>query len=144
MAPPDAELLEKLRAALDPRAEICEAYVFGSVARGEPHPGSDLDIAVYVDPAALAAPGFGYDAELGADLQRALGRSDVDLVVLNSAPPLLYYRVLRDGLRLLTRDPAATTTREGYALSRYCDYLPQLAKIERAHAERSGRRSQGR
>jgi hypothetical protein len=40
--------------------------------------------------------------------------------------------VLRDGRRLLSRDLRATTTREGYALSRYCDYVPQLAKIEAA------------
>jgi uncharacterized protein YutE (UPF0331/DUF86 family) len=40
--------------------------------------------------------------------------------------------VLRDGIRVLSRDVAATTTREGRALSRYCDYVPQLAKIEAA------------
>lgn len=26
----------------------------------------------------------------------------------------------------------ATTTREGYALSRYCDFVPQLAKMQAA------------
>lgn len=54
------------------------------------------------------------------------------MVVLNRAPPVLYHRVLRDGRRILTRDLRATTTREGYALSRYCDFLPQIAKIEAA------------
>ena len=34
-----------------------------------------------------------------------LGLNDVDVVVLNRAPPLLYRRVLRDGVRLLARDP---------------------------------------
>ncbi len=75
-------------------------------------------------------------AVLSAHLQGALGRSDVDVVVLNSAPPLLYYRVLKDGIRLLSRDLAATTGREGMALSRYCDYLPQLQIIEQVHRER--------
>lgn len=41
---------------------------------------------------------------------------------------------LRDGQRILARDLRATTIREGYALSRYCDYVPQLAKIEAALA----------
>lgn len=36
----------------------------------------------------------------------------------------------------IARDPAATTTREGRALSRYCDFVPQLAKIERAASAR--------
>ena len=67
----------------------------------------------------------------------ALGSNEIDVLVLNQAPPVLYHRVLRDGRRLLARDLRATTTREGYALSRYCDYLPQLAKIE------AGRRAGG-
>jgi hypothetical protein len=41
-----------------------------------------------------------------------LGRNDVDVVVLNDAGPLLYHRVLRDGERILSRDPGATTARE--------------------------------
>lgn len=48
---------------------------------------------------------------------------------------------LRDGQRILSRDLRATTTREGYALSRYCDYVPQLAKIA---AARGGAAKDGR
>lgn len=132
---PDREQIETLRAALIDRAEILEAYLFGSQARGEARAHSDVDVAVYVDAGRAPAGAFGYDAELGAVLMRTLGRG-VDVVVLNRAPPLLYHRVLRDGVRLLARDLVATTTREGRALSRYCDFVPQLAKIERAAAAR--------
>ena len=68
--------------------------------------------------------------ELTAHLMGMLRTNEIDVVVLNRAPPVLYHRVLRDGRRILARDLRATTTREGYALSRYCDYLPQIAKIE--------------
>jgi len=44
--------------------------------------------------------------------------------------------VLRDGVRILSRDLAASTTCEGQALSRYCDFLSQLAKIQAAHRGR--------
>ncbi len=119
---------------------MLEAYLFGSVARGDASDHSDVDVAVTIDPAAATADGpFGWDAECLTDLMAALGRNDVDLVVLNQAPPVLYHRVLRDGVRLLSRDLKATTTREGRALSRYFDYLPQLAKIERARREAAGR-----
>jgi uncharacterized protein len=134
----DSPLASALRTALEARSEVREAYLFGSQARGDQRPNSDVDVAVYVDPPALQAPGFGYEAELGAALQSALGRNDVDIVVLNVAPPLLYYRVLKDGVRLLSRVPSETTSREGYALSRYYDYIPQLAKIEAAHRRRQG------
>lgn len=126
-------LAGRVRDALLARTEVLEAYLFGSQATGTAQAHSDVDVAVYVDPDALrAAGGYGYAAALTADLMSALGRNDVDVVLLNRAPPLLYHRVLRDGTRLLARDPAATTTREGRALSRYCDDLPRLAILERA------------
>jgi predicted nucleotidyltransferase len=130
------ELLACLVAALRPRAEVLEAYLFGSLATGSAHAHSDVDVAIYLaDPRPVSSP-FGYAADLGAELMAALKTSRVDVVVLNDAPPLLYHRVLRDGQRILSRDLRATTTREGYALSRYCDFVPQLAKIEAAHAAR--------
>ncbi len=134
--PQDSELVGKLRAALTGRPEILEAYLFGSQARGEGRAHSDVDVAVYVDATSAADGVFGYEAELGATLMRALGTSAVDVVLLNGAPPLLYHRVLRDGVRLIARDLAATTAREGRAVSRYCDFVPQLAKIERAASAR--------
>lgn len=122
-------VLDSLRERLEQRPEILEAYLFGSHARGEAMPHSDIDIAVYVDRERLPPAPWGYAAELTTDLMAGLGRNDLDVVVLNDAPPLLYYQVLRDGERLLSRELAATTTREGYAYSRYCDYLPVLRKI---------------
>ncbi|MGH7304425.1 MAG: type VII toxin-antitoxin system MntA family adenylyltransferase antitoxin [Candidatus Rokuibacteriota bacterium] len=144
MAPDDRALLAQLTRALEPRREILEAYLFGSAATGSAQAHSDLDVAVYLADSRPQASAFGYVADLAATLMRALGIPRLDVVVLNDAPPLLYHRVLRDGVRVLARDLRATTTREGRALSRYCDYVPQLAKIEAAHrarieAERFGR-----
>lgn len=130
------EIIERLRETLARRAEVLEAYLFGSWARGEAQPHSDVDVAVYVDEARVASTPFGYDAELAAELMAALGTDRVDVVLLASAPPLLYHRVLRDGIRLLARDLRETTAREGRALSRYCDYVPQLAKIDAAASRR--------
>jgi predicted nucleotidyltransferase len=130
-------LSARLRAVLEAREEIVEAYLFGSAAAGSAQAHSDVDVAVYL--AGPRPPGspFGYVADLTAALMRALGVNRVDVVVLNEAPPLLYHRVLRGGVRILARDLRATTTREGQALSRYCDYVPQLAKIDAAHRART-------
>ena len=130
------QLVESLRRHFDARPEILEAYLFGSCARGQAQSHSDVDVAVSVDPVGLPDSPFGYAADLTAALATALGSDAVDLVVLNQAPPLLYHRVLRDGVRVMTRDLAATTTREGRALSRYCDYVPQLRKTDAARVER--------
>lgn len=129
----DLTLERRLAEALAPRAEVLEAYLFGSRALGRAAPHSDIDVAVYVDEG-HAASAYGYAADLTAHLIQALGTDAIDVVVLNRAPPLLYHRVLRDGRRILSRDLRATTTREGYALSRYWDYVPVLARIEAAQA----------
>lgn len=128
----DADLEARLVRALELRPEVLEGYLFGSQATGRAQPHSDIDVAVYVEPSNGASTAYGYAAELTAHLMAALHSNEIDVVVLNRAPPVLYHRVLRDGRRILARDLRATTTREGYALSRYCDYLPQLAKIEAA------------
>jgi len=138
------EIVETLREALLRRPEVLEAYLFGSVARGEVAPHSDVDVAVYLDPEAADASGIGFDAVIGAELMATLRTDHVDVVILNGAPPLLYHRVLRDGVRLFARDLRATTVREGRALSRYCDYVPQLAKIRAAREARVARGELGR
>ncbi|MGH7288613.1 MAG: type VII toxin-antitoxin system MntA family adenylyltransferase antitoxin [Myxococcota bacterium] len=142
--PSREQVLSAARAVLEPRDEVLEAYLFGSLARGEAQPHSDVDVAVYVDPAAHSESALGIDAEIGAELMRALGSNRVDVVLLNASSPLLYHRVLRDGVRILSRDLRATTTREGRALSRYCDYVPQLAKLRTAHEARRARGEYGR
>ena len=127
-----AEIECALVRALEPRGEVLEAYLFGSRATGRAQAHSDIDVAVYVDGKKTADAAYGYVAELTAHLMAKLHSNEIDVVVLNGAPPVLYHRVLRDGRRILARDLRATTTREGYALSRYCDFLPQIAKIEAA------------
>lgn len=126
------ELVQRIARLLAPREEILEAYLFGSQATGRAQAHSDIDVAVYVDERRASRGAYGYAAELTSALMAGLGTNAIDVVVLNRAPPLLYHRVLRDGERILARDLRATTTREGYALSRYCDYVPQLAKIAAA------------
>ena len=136
MTPHDHARMARLAESLDPRREILEAYLFGSAATGSAQAHSDLDVAVYLADPRPPGSRFGYAADLASALMSALGAPRVDIVILNDAPPLLYHRVLRDGVRILARDLRATTTREGRALSRYCDYVPQLAKIDAAHRAR--------
>jgi len=132
------QLTLRLQNALAKHPEVLEAYLFGSRANGNEHAASDVDVAVYVDRARTRAGTFGYQAELTAELMSSLQTNAIDLVLLNDAPPVLYHRVLRDGIRFMSRNLRDTTTREGQALSRYCDFLPQLAKIE--YALQSGSR----
>jgi uncharacterized protein len=81
-------------------AELCRRYkvremaVFGSAARGEMHPGSDIDVMVEFDPDANAGWEF---FELEEELARVLGRK-VDLGTKRSLKPWVRPSALRDAL----------------------------------------------
>ena len=79
---PDRHLTERLAELLDPREEILEAYLFGSHARGQAQPHSDVDVAVYVDKSLVDEGRWGYRAELTTVLMDALATNNVDVVVL--------------------------------------------------------------
>jgi predicted nucleotidyltransferase len=101
--------------ARDPR--VIALYVFGSVASGRARPGSDVDLAVLLDrPVSLAE-----ELDLRAELARALGRGDVDLVLLREASPLLAYEVVTGGRRLHARDRDEADRFEEGSVRRYLD-----------------------
>jgi predicted nucleotidyltransferase len=91
------ELLHAKRKEILALAERYGAYnvrVFGSVARGEAGPTSDVDLLVDLRPDV----GLEYIA-LWQDLQDLLGR-DVDLVTEQALPPYLRPRVLKEAVPL--------------------------------------------
>jgi predicted nucleotidyltransferase len=69
--------------------------VFGSVARGDTRPDSDIDLLIdIVGPTTPWFPG-----SLLAELEKTLGRR-VDIVITRSLSPLLREEVLRDAIPL--------------------------------------------
>lgn len=112
-------LLDQLRGA---PAEVVCAYVFGSFARGEAGPRSDIDVAVLFEKPPESRLGAG-PLDLEGDLERALGRP-VQLVVLNRAPADLVHRVLRDGRVTIDRDRARRIRFEVAKRNEYFDLEP--------------------
>ena len=100
------DCIEAVRRMLEGRAAVQVAYLFGSVARGQRHPGSDLDLGVLFSP--IPAPA--HLDQLVTDLEAAAG-CRVDLVVLNEAAPLLTHEAIRTGRVIVCRDAPATSAR---------------------------------
>ena len=107
------------------RQEIQAAYVFGSVAAGRARVDSDVDIAVLVRRIAPSRM-LKYRLKLMADLGSALHRSDVDVVILNEAPPLLAHRVLSQGKLIFERSASARIQFQVKTASRYFDLIPMF------------------
>ncbi|MEW6392614.1 MAG: nucleotidyltransferase family protein [Pseudomonadota bacterium] len=88
------EALTKLRAAkpLLDRYGVARVGVFGSTARGEAGPDSDVDVLVEFDPGRV--PGWEYFT-LGDELALVMERP-VDVVTPKSLPRLMKDRVLSE------------------------------------------------
>lgn len=108
------------------RREIQAAYVFGSVAAGRVRADSDVDIAVLVDRRVRPAHMLKYQLKLMADLGSALHRSDVEVVILNEAPPLLAHRILSQGKLVFERSASARVEFQVKTAGRYFDLIPMF------------------
>jgi uncharacterized protein len=140
MAPPN-ELADLLSPALD-RDGVVAAYLFGSRARGAARRGSDIDVATWLDPRLGPRERLDRQLALAADLEGRAG--DVDLVVLNDAPPLLRHRVLRDGIVILDREPVLHVRLRTDALIEFLDTEPLRVAVDAAQRRRLAEDSFGR
>lgn len=110
------------------RRDVAAAILFGSTARGEARPDSDIDIGVLLTPEAAQQ---GIDrSRLIADIMGVLMTNNVDVVILNRASPLLMHRVVRDGRVIYSADDGALAEFTIRAIQQYEDTRP-LRKLLR-------------
>lgn len=124
------------------RREIAAAYVFGSVATRRTRKESDVDVAILLARPLPASRALSYRLKLMVDLGSALHRSDVDLVLLNDASPLLAHRVLSKGRLVFERSRSARVRFQVQTAGRYSDLIPMFEthiRYMKGHA-REGRR----
>lgn len=118
------------------------AYAFGSVPEGRAHGESDLDLAVLLDWNVYPdrrARGNRQVALISA-LIGALALNEIDLIILNDAPPLLARRIVREGRRLHSANPESVHDFERDVQLRAADVEPfvrrwrarLLEKLERS------------
>lgn len=143
---PDSEsfegLIKELREVLARDERVDFAWLFGSAARCEDGPLSDIDVAVLLSPSIAPQDRLDVAAALWENLERRCPR--VDLVILEEAPPALRHRVFREGILLVERDERRRVAFEAKAIQEYLDfqYLADIydrALLARAAEGRLGR-----
>jgi hypothetical protein len=114
------EILEKRRVLL--------AYLFGSQATGQTGPLSDIDIAVYFDETLGNDERFDLRLVVLGELTDLFKTDEIDLVVLNDAPPLLAHRIIKDGTLLFCGNDKLRVEHEVKVIMKYLDWKPYLDK----------------
>lgn len=144
---PHADLVElsgaltRVLAALAFETSLVAAYGFGSVFQDRSIAESDIDIGLLFDRDATdEARRLDLAARIHTELQRVSPR-EVDLVVLNDAPPVLADRVIRNGRLLFGEDDRRRVAFEQRSMIEYLDFLPVLEAYDRALLARA---SEGR
>jgi uncharacterized protein len=119
----DAAARERLGRALD-REGVVAAMLIGSQARGNPGPLSDVDIAYWHEPDLDRDQGWNLRLAMIGGAEEALGTSEIDMVPLNEASPLMRQRAIRDGVRLVERDRDERVRLETRAILGFLDTQP--------------------
>lgn len=126
----DDDALRRLSEALDQEGVVA-AMLIGSQARGKAGPLSDIDIAVWHEQGLDSKQSWDLQLSLMGAAQDTLRTNEVDVVMLNHAPPLLQHRAIRDAVRLVEHDHAQRVRFETRALLNYLDTKPLRDELRR-------------
>lgn len=124
--------LEKCVRAFKKHREILFVYLFGSQARKQVTPLSDIDIGIFVDKEMIKGKKFpyGYEAHLASEIGPILKTEQIDLALLNDAPILLKHRCMTEGKLLYCRDEISHAMFRVKTLHEYLDTKFLLKKIK--------------
>jgi predicted nucleotidyltransferase len=125
-------LVSRLGAVLEgpPGNGVVAAWLFGSHAEGRAHRDSDIDVGVLLSRGVFPDGRDRFEARLRlySQLQSAVGRAALDVVVLNDVPPGLAARVVTTGRRVYCADHEAEHAFRRDSQLRAADLLPFLRR----------------
>lgn len=119
------DIADRLRPVLARFQQIAAAWLFGSAARGELRPDSDIDVGLLLhDPHATAADEYAMLGELTARLEVVTAPRHVDVVLLEHQGPVFAHEALIDGLLILETDRERRIEFQARAVMRGIDFRP--------------------
>lgn len=132
-----APILNGLASYFAGKPGVQAAWLFGSYCEGRSHRDSDVDLAVLLEHERYPDARARFEARIAmtADIVALLHRNEIDLVVLNDAPPRFALRIVLDGRRVHCSDPEAEHTFRRDVQLRAADIGPFLDRMHRIKLE---------
>lgn len=118
------EISQSLKKFFATEKGVLFCYLFGSMAYQKTTSKSDIDLALYLDDK-KCKDFFEKRLELISQTSRIL-KKEVDIVILNTAPPFLKYVVLKEGKLIFSRDEGKRIDFELNVINDYFDFKPIL------------------
>ncbi|MDX2023452.1 MAG: nucleotidyltransferase domain-containing protein [Deltaproteobacteria bacterium] len=115
---------DSIARALSPHSEVEAALLFGSRACGSNTAESDFDVAVLLKRSPNALERKDVIRNLIAALAREFNAQRLDVVILNDAPNLLAFHVLKHGLVAFERSPEPLHRFAVRTYSTHADFEP--------------------
>lgn len=125
-------MLKKLSEYLSGEKKVKFAYLFGSYAKNNTGPLSDIDIAIYLDDKINKGERFDFRLELMAQISILLKRESIDLIILNDSDISLAYEVIYHGKLIYSKNELKRIRYETKVMSFYFDrkyYYDRHAKL---------------
>lgn len=113
-------------------SQIVLAYLFGSAARGQDGPLSDIDIAVLFSDKVKKNDYFDRGLEIADKIDRVLKTDKTEVVCLNEAPPLLKHRAVFSGSPLFFSSRESKREFELAVVQEYEDFNHYLTTAYRS------------
>lgn len=118
------ERLPRLIKAFRRKTEIGALYLFGSYAKDDIKPLSDIDIAVFLKRNIPSSEYWDLKINILNKAVKILGTEEIDFVLLNEAPYELAYNILKTGRILFCCDEKYHTEFQEKIVLNYLDTKP--------------------
>lgn len=115
------KLLNQIKNYFKNNDEVASVYLFGSAASAKEKAASDIDIAILLKPNVNPYKPSDIQLKIMSDLEMLL-KKRVDVVLLNSADPILEHQIRKHGIILIDKAPDTRIAYETDARKKYFDF----------------------
>ncbi|MGB9940068.1 type VII toxin-antitoxin system MntA family adenylyltransferase antitoxin [Methanosarcina sp.] len=129
-------LISKLAEFFESQEDVELAYLFGSTAEDNRGPLSDIDVGVYLSVRLTKMERIDKRLELAVKLAGFLKSDSIDLIIMNDAPPVINFEIIKPNVPLFVRDDDIKLDVEQKIMSRYLDRKHHEDFLNRAFLKR--------